>query len=193
MGGDGDASDYPGAHEPAPEREAADLRLRDHSAENPRVWDPVATPSPRCPTTGSEPVLLRPHAAAPTGGSSSSAATMTPTSASRTPTIFDPATETWSDVQEMTYARWYPTRDEAPRRANARRLRRDQLPRLRAPGRGAQRHRGAPRDLRPCDEHVVGALGREPPSTALPAHVRPARRAGLRRDDGRRSRSRAAC
>ena len=138
-----------------------------------------------------EPVLRGPHAARRRAHPRRRGSRRTRTSASRTPRSSIPATNTWTRRQADGERPLVSDTDEASRRPHARRLRLQRLSRL-LDTRCARTTASSPHRrssiLRPT---LVDRYGRQPPPAALSAHVRPARRADLRRERPRRRRSRA--
>ena len=117
-----DAADHPDPHEHAPQREASDLRQRDHSDSTRAFWDPVTNTFTQTPYNDSANLFCARHTPLPDGRILVVGGHIDAYVGLKNTTIFDPATNTWADVQPMTNARWYPTAHQASRRSHARRL-----------------------------------------------------------------------
>ncbi len=84
------------------------------SAANPRLWDPVSNTFTQVPYNDSADLFCSAHTPLPdgrilvAGGHAGGYWGLTNT------TIFNPSTSTWTDVQDMTYRRWYPSLVKLP-------------------------------------------------------------------------------
>jgi hypothetical protein len=78
------------------------------STANPRVWDPVTNTISAVPYGGLN-LFCSSHTPLPDGRILVAGGHIDAYVGTKTTTIFNPATNTWTDVQPMSYARWYPT------------------------------------------------------------------------------------
>jgi hypothetical protein len=84
------------------------------SATNPRVWDPVTNIFTQVPYNSSVDLFCAGHTPLPDGRILVAGGHIDSYVGVKNTTIFDPATNTWSDVGPMNYARWYPTVTKLP-------------------------------------------------------------------------------
>jgi hypothetical protein len=84
------------------------------SSTNPRVWDPVARTFTPVPYNDTSNLFCAGHTPLADGRILVAGGHVTAYVGLRNATIFNPATNTWTDVQPMTYARWYPTITKLP-------------------------------------------------------------------------------
>ena len=150
------------------------------SGTNPRVWDPVTNTFTEVPYNDSADLFCSGHTPLPDGRILVAGGHAGAYLGIRNTTIFDPATNTWADVQPMTYGRWYPTVTKLPDGRMLALSGAIDCPDCCDRRRRAQRHRGPSRDLRSRDQHVVRADGRQPALADLSPRLRPARRSHLR-------------
>jgi hypothetical protein len=84
------------------------------STTNPRVWDPVTNTFTQVPYNDTANLFCASHTPLPDGRILVAGGHAGGYVGIRNTTIFDPATNTWTDVQPMTYGRWYPTVTKLP-------------------------------------------------------------------------------
>ncbi len=84
------------------------------SGTNPRVWDPVTNSFTQVPYNNTANLFCAGHTPLPDGRILVAGGHIDAYVGLRNATIFDPATNTWSDVQPMANARWYPTLTKLP-------------------------------------------------------------------------------
>jgi hypothetical protein len=84
------------------------------STSNPRVWDPVTNSLTQVPYNNSANLFCSGHTPLADGRILVAGGHIDAYVGLRNTTIFDPATNTWSDVQPMANARWYPTLTRLP-------------------------------------------------------------------------------
>ena len=155
-----------------------------NSGTNPRVWDPVARTFTQVPYNDTANLFCAGHTPLADGRILVVGGHVDAYVGLKNATIFDPATNTWTDVAAddntpggirpspgfpTDACSWCPARANCPDCCDARCA--------------AHRHRRRAGDLRSRDQHLVDGHGRQPPAAYVPQHVRPPRRADLRRDD----------
>jgi hypothetical protein len=84
------------------------------SGTNPRIWDPVANTFTEVPYNNTANLFCSSHTPLSDGRILVIGGHVDAYVGLRNATIFDPATNTWSDVQQMANARWYPTLTRLP-------------------------------------------------------------------------------
>ena len=84
------------------------------SSSNPRVWDPATGSVVAAPYDGSTNLFCSAHTPLPDGRILVVGGHISNWVGTKTTTIFDPATNRWTDVRDMTYGRWYPTVTKLP-------------------------------------------------------------------------------
>ena len=80
-----------------------------NSSTNPRVWDPVANTFTQVPYNNVANLFCAGHTPLPDGRILVAGGHINAYVGLKNTTIFNPATNTWADVQPMHYGRWYPT------------------------------------------------------------------------------------
>ena len=85
----------------------------DTATWNPQVWDPVAGTFTQVPYGGPN-LFCADHTPLPDGRILVAGGHIDAYVGIKGTTIFDPVTESWSDVQPMKYGRWYPTLTKLP-------------------------------------------------------------------------------
>ena len=84
------------------------------SSTNPRVWDPVSNSITQVPYNNTANLFCAGHTPLPDGRILVVGGHIDAYVGLRNATIFDPVTNTWTDVQPMANARWYPTLTKLP-------------------------------------------------------------------------------
>jgi hypothetical protein len=84
------------------------------SSTNPRIWDPVANTFTQVPYNNTADLFCSGHVPLPDGRILVAGGHAGGYIGIRNTTIFNPANNSWTDVQPMTYPRWYPTTTKLP-------------------------------------------------------------------------------
>jgi Concanavalin A-like lectin/glucanases superfamily/Domain of unknown function (DUF1929)/Bacterial Ig domain/Glyoxal oxidase N-terminus len=85
-----------------------------HHSSNPRLWDPVANTVTQIPYNDTADLFCSGHTPLADGRILVAGGHAGGYIGIRNTTIFDPVTNSWTDVQPMTYPRWYPTTTKLP-------------------------------------------------------------------------------
>ena len=130
MGAPDHAADRADPYEHAAQRQASDLRQRDQQRDQPARVGSGRRTFTEVPYNDTANLFCAGHTPLADGRILVVGGHIDAYVGLKNATIFDPATNTWSDVKPMANARWYPTAHQASRRPHARGVRLQRLPGL---------------------------------------------------------------
>ena len=154
-----------------------------NSGTNPRVWDPVARTFTEVPYNDTANLFCAGHTPLADGRILVVGGHMDAYVGLKNATIFDPATNTWSDVKPMANARWYPTLTRLPDGRMLVVSGSSDCPDCWTPGAPHTGIVAAPEIFDPATNNWSTVTGAQPPASSLSQPVRPPRWADLRRVD----------